>query len=64
MLGNINNVGDYDYFSTYQQGGNYNFEDGIVNGIQEAKPANTTLGWGKGCHYRCRSGLFYLQRLN
>lgn len=47
MLGNINNVGDYDYFSTYQQGGNYNFEDGIVNGIQEAKPANTTLGWEK-----------------
>ena len=47
MLGNINNVGDYDYFSSYEQGGNYNFEDKIVNGIQEAKPANYTLGWEK-----------------
>lgn len=47
MLGNINNVGDYDYFSSYKQGGNYNFEDNIVSGIEEAKPANATLGWEK-----------------
>ena len=33
QLGNINNVGQYDYFSSYQQGGNYNFEDAIVSGI-------------------------------
>ncbi|CAK7077627.1 MAG: TonB-dependent receptor SusC [Parabacteroides sp.] len=45
QLGNINNVGNYDYFSTYQQGGNYNFEDAVVSGIIEAKPANPTLGW-------------------
>ena len=45
QLGNINNVGQYDYFSTYAQGGNYNFEDTVVNGIIEAKPANVGLGW-------------------
>ena len=45
QLGNINNVGEYDYFSSYEQGGNYNFEDAVVSGIREAKPANTTLGW-------------------
>lgn len=52
QLGNINNVGDYDYFSAYIQQDNnhkvnYNFEDVIVNGIVESKPANTTLGWEK-----------------
>lgn len=47
MLGNINNVGDYDYFSSYKQGGNYNFENTIVSGIIESKPANATLGWEK-----------------
>lgn len=45
QLGNINNVGDYDYFSTYQQGSNYNFEDQVVSGVVEAKPANPELGW-------------------
>ena len=45
QLGNINNVGQYDYFSTYEQGDNYNFEDTVVNGIIEAKPANVGLGW-------------------
>ncbi|MCM0718405.1 TonB-dependent receptor [Parabacteroides sp. W1-Q-101] len=45
QLGNINNVGQYDYFSTYAQGGNYNFENSIVNGIIESKPANKNLGW-------------------
>lgn len=52
QLGNINNVGDYDYFSSYIQQDadhqvNYNFEDAVVNGIVEAKPANLTLGWEK-----------------
>lgn len=47
MLGNINNVGDYDYFSSYIQKGNYNFENTIVNGIIEARPANPELGWEK-----------------
>ena len=45
QLGNINNVGQYDYFSTYAQGDNYNFEDAVTNGIIEAKPANVGLGW-------------------
>ena len=45
QLGNINNVGDYDYFSSYIQGDNYNFNDVVGNGIIEAKPANKTLGW-------------------
>ena len=45
QLGNINNVGQYDYFSTYEQGDNYNFEDTVVNGIIEAKPANVGVGW-------------------
>ena len=45
QLGNINNVGQYDYFSTYEQGDNYNFEDAVTNGIIEAKPANVGLGW-------------------
>ncbi|MEG1562357.1 MAG: TonB-dependent receptor [Bacteroides sp.] len=47
MLGNINNVGDYDYFSTYNIGGNYNFENNVTGGIVESKPANATLGWEK-----------------
>ena len=42
---NINNVGQYDYFATYVQGGNYNFENTIVSGIREGKPANPGLGW-------------------
>lgn len=29
QLGNINNVGQYDYFATYVQGGNYNYENTI-----------------------------------
>ena len=45
QLGNINNVGQYDYFATYVQGGNYNFENTIVSGIREGKPANPGLGW-------------------
>ena len=45
QLGNINNVGQYDYFANYVQGGNYNFENTIVTGIQEGRPANKSLGW-------------------
>ncbi len=45
QLGNINNVGDYDYLPTYGMGNNYNFEDVIVNGMIENKPANKTLSW-------------------
>lgn len=45
QLGNIENVGQYDYFSTYAQGDNYNFEDKVTNGIIEARPANVGLGW-------------------
>lgn len=44
-LGNINNVGDYDYFETYSMGNNYNFENSVVNGVVESKPANTKLSW-------------------
>lgn len=44
-LGNINNVGDYDYLPTYGMGNNYNFEDQVVNGMVEQKPANASLSW-------------------
>lgn len=44
-LGNINNVGNYDYFESYAMGGNYNFENTVVNGVVEAKPANKKLSW-------------------
>lgn len=30
---------------SYVQGGNYNFENTIVSGIREGKPANPGLGW-------------------
>lgn len=44
-LGNINNVGNYDYFMSYNSGSNYSFDDNAVNGIVESKPANMDLGW-------------------
>ena len=44
-LGNINNVGDYDYFATYSMGNNYNFENSVANGVSESKPANSKLSW-------------------
>lgn len=44
-LGNINNVGNYDYFQNYNQGSDYNFNDEPVKGILESKPANQGLGW-------------------
>ena len=52
-LGNINNVGNYDYFQNYSikdKDGNpygYNFNDQIVVGVMESKPANKKLGWEK-----------------
>lgn len=44
-LGNINNVGDYDYFQNYSTKSDYNFDNTPVKGVSESKPANTTLGW-------------------
>lgn len=44
-LGNINNVGDYDYFDSYSSDANYNFGDEPVKGVQESRVANPTLGW-------------------
>ena len=52
-LGNINNVGNYDYFQNYSikdKDGNpygYNFGDQVVVGVMESKPANKSLGWEK-----------------
>ena len=46
-LGNINNVGNYDYFQNYSSGNHYNFSDSPAIGIGESKPANETLGWEK-----------------
>lgn len=44
-LGNINNVGNYDYFQNYAAIANYTFEDRPVIGILESKPANKSLSW-------------------
>lgn len=44
-LGNINNVGDYDYLASFESGENYNFENRVVNGIIEGRPANPKLTW-------------------
>lgn len=46
-LGNINNVGNYDYFQNYSSSYHYTFDDADVVGIVESKPANTSLGWEK-----------------
>ena len=46
-LGNINNVGNYDYFQLYNTGSNYTFDEGLVSGIYESRPANRELGWEK-----------------
>ena len=52
-LGNINNVGNYDYFQKY---GNrtvwnslvyYSFNNAPAKVIEETKPANASLGWEK-----------------
>lgn len=44
-LGNINNVGYYDYFRLMTSGSNYNFSDTAVKGVVEAQIPNTSLGW-------------------
>lgn len=44
-LGNINNVGNYDYFMKYAVNSNYNFDDTVAMGIGESKIANRKLGW-------------------
>ena len=44
-LGNINNVGYYDYFQLLSTGANYNFSDKAVKGVLEAQIPNTSLGW-------------------
>ncbi|MGL4520577.1 MAG: SusC/RagA family TonB-linked outer membrane protein [Phocaeicola sp.] len=46
-LGNINNVGDYDYFANYGTSGYYPMGGVIGNAIAESKPANINLGWEK-----------------
>lgn len=46
-LGNINNVGNYDYFQNYASNYHYTFDDADAIGIVESKPANTSLGWEK-----------------
>ena len=43
--GNINNVGNYDYFQLYNNGADYNFDNEAVKGVLESKPANEKLGW-------------------
>lgn len=44
-LGNINNVGYYDYFQLMSQGGNYSFGNTPVKGMLEAQIANEKLSW-------------------
>lgn len=61
-LGNINNVGNYDYFQNYAMRGyknaedveyetdhsfGYTFDDTSVIGMRESKPSNESLGWEK-----------------
>ncbi|MEJ0103831.1 MAG: TonB-dependent receptor [Bacteroidota bacterium] len=46
-LGNINNVGNYDYFQNYNTSLGYNFVNHAVLGITESKPANIKLSWEK-----------------
>ena len=44
-LGNINNVGYYDYFELLSSNANYNFNDEPVKGVLEAQITNKTLSW-------------------
>jgi TonB-linked SusC/RagA family outer membrane protein len=46
-LGNINNVGNYDYFQNYGSRGTYSFDDSSAKAIGETKPANPSLNWEK-----------------
>ena len=45
QLGNINNVGNYDYLKFYALNTNYNFSDKAAQGISTGKEANDNLGW-------------------
>lgn len=44
-LGNINNVGYYDYFQLLSSSADYNFSDTPVKGILEAQIPNKELSW-------------------
>lgn len=44
-LGNINNVGYYDYFEFLSSSADYNFGDEAVKGVLEAQITNKNLGW-------------------
>lgn len=44
-LGNINNVGYYDYFQLLSGDGSYSFDNIPVKGVLEAQIANKNLGW-------------------
>lgn len=46
-LGNINNVGNYDYFQNYSKNSSYTFDDTLAPSIAESKPANQSLSWEK-----------------
>lgn len=46
-LGNINNVGNYDYLSTYGKGSSYIFDQTVAGSYVESKPANESLSWEK-----------------
>lgn len=46
-LGNINNVGNYDYFQNYGGRSYYSFGNTPAKVIGETKPANPTLTWEK-----------------
>lgn len=46
-LGNINNVGNYDYFQNYGGNSYYSFGNVPAKVIEETKPANSSLGWEK-----------------
>ena len=46
-LGNINNVGNYDYFPAYGGNSYYPFDNSLDKVIGEIKPANTSLSWEK-----------------
>ncbi len=50
-LGNINNVGYYDYFANYGDGGYYPFDGTPGQSLAEMKPANSKLGWEKVTMY-------------
>ena len=44
-LGNINNVGNYDYFQNYKNGTDYVFDGNVVSSVTESRPANKKLTW-------------------